>query len=31
MSPNYEDDPADPKVVPKSRWFVPPATPEPEA
>jgi small-conductance mechanosensitive channel len=27
MSPNYEADPAAPKVVPKSHWFVPPAKP----
>ena len=26
MSPNYEADPAQPKVVPRERWFEPPAT-----
>jgi small-conductance mechanosensitive channel len=26
MSPNYEADPAGPKVVPRDRWFVPPAS-----
>jgi small-conductance mechanosensitive channel len=29
MSPNYEADPAAPKVVPKSQWFAPPAKPGP--
>jgi small-conductance mechanosensitive channel len=27
MSPNYEADPAGPKVVPKERWFEPPSRP----
>jgi small-conductance mechanosensitive channel len=27
MSPHYESDPAQVKVVPEDRWFVPPATP----
>ena len=31
MSPNYEADPAAPKVVPKSQWFAPPAKPGPGA
>jgi small-conductance mechanosensitive channel len=31
MSPNYEADPAAPKVVPKGQWFAPPAKPGPEA
>jgi len=26
MSPNYEADPAEPKVVPRERWFAPPAS-----
>jgi small-conductance mechanosensitive channel len=25
MSPNYEADPAGPKVVPRDKWFQPPA------
>jgi hypothetical protein len=25
MSPNYEADPESPKVVPKDKWFEPPA------
>jgi small-conductance mechanosensitive channel len=28
MTPNYESDPADRKVVPRDRWFVPPARPD---
>jgi small-conductance mechanosensitive channel len=27
MSPNYEADPAAPKIVPKDKWFEPPAAP----
>ena len=27
MSPNYEADPAERKIVPRDRWFAPPATP----
>jgi small-conductance mechanosensitive channel len=27
MSPNYEADPAAPKIVPKEKWFEPPAAP----
>jgi len=26
MSPAYKEDPAEPKVVPKERWYAPPAT-----
>ena len=26
MSPAYKGDPAEPKVVPKERWYTPPAT-----
>jgi len=26
MSPAYKEDPAEPKVVPKERWYTPPAT-----
>ena len=26
MSPAYRADPAEPKVVPKERWYTPPAT-----
>jgi small-conductance mechanosensitive channel len=29
MSPHYETDPAGPKVVPRDRWFDPPARPQP--
>jgi len=28
MSPNYEADPATPKVVPREQWFAPPARPD---
>jgi small-conductance mechanosensitive channel len=28
MSPNYEADPEAPKVVPRSRWYSAPATPD---
>jgi small-conductance mechanosensitive channel len=28
MSPSYYEDPAQPKVVPPSRWFTPPASPD---
>ena len=28
MSPAYQEDPAEPKVVPKERWYTPPATDE---
>jgi small-conductance mechanosensitive channel len=28
MSPNYEADPAGPKIVPRERWYAPPAAPE---
>jgi hypothetical protein len=28
MSPNYEADPATPKIVPREQWFAPPARPE---
>ena len=28
MSPAYKEDPAEPKVVPKERWYTPPATEE---
>ena len=31
MSPNYEADPSGPKVVPRSRWFAAPASPDPDA
>jgi small-conductance mechanosensitive channel len=31
MSPNYEADPADKKIVPKEQWFAEPATAEPAA
>jgi small-conductance mechanosensitive channel len=31
MSPNYEADPERPKVVPKAKWFAPPAAPDPGA
>jgi small-conductance mechanosensitive channel len=31
MSPHYEADPERPKVVPRSRWFTPPAKPGPGA
>jgi small-conductance mechanosensitive channel len=27
MSPNYGADPAERKIVPRDRWFAPPATP----
>jgi small-conductance mechanosensitive channel len=27
MSPAYRDDPGQPKVVPKERWYAPPASP----
>ena len=27
MTPAYEGDPAEPKIVPKERWFMPPARP----
>jgi small-conductance mechanosensitive channel len=27
MTPAYEGDPAEPKIVPKERWFAPPAPP----
>lgn len=27
MTPAYQDDPANPKIVPKDQWFAPPATP----
>lgn len=27
MTPNYRDDPEQPKIVPKNQWFVPPAKP----
>ena len=27
MSPNYVADPAAPKIVPRDKWIVPPATP----
>jgi len=26
MSPNYEADPAQPKMVPRAEWYRPPAT-----
>jgi small-conductance mechanosensitive channel len=28
MSPNYEADPATPKIVPREQWFAPPARPD---
>jgi small-conductance mechanosensitive channel len=31
MSPNYEADPAGPKIVPKERWFDAPSRPDPSA
>ncbi len=31
MTPAYEGDPAEPKLVPKERWFAAPAPPEPPA
>jgi hypothetical protein len=27
MSPHYMMDPSEPRVVPKEKWFTPPATP----
>lgn len=27
MTPSYESDPAEPKVVPRDKWYVPPASP----
>ena len=31
MTPNYESDPAEPKLVPPGEWYAAPAAPEPEA
>lgn len=31
MSPNYEADPAEPKVVPPGQWYMAPATPPPSS
>jgi hypothetical protein len=28
MTPAYEGDPPEPKLVPKDKWFTPPAAPE---
>ena len=28
MTPAYEADPPEPKVVPKSKWYLPPAAPD---
>lgn len=30
MTPNYRDDPEQPKIVPKNQWFAPPAAKPPE-
>jgi hypothetical protein len=28
MTPAYEKDPEEPKVVPKEKWYLPPAKPD---